>query len=140
MKNMIRHKSIFNIFFAAVLISGIFVASFMFLGYKKALSLWGIRDLKTDSYSAIFLDNNQVYFGLIKNSNLSALSLDDVYYFGSNGAGDPDSEDLSLVKLGAELHGPEDKMKIFFEHIIFIETLGDDSRVVAAILEHKDKK
>jgi hypothetical protein len=43
----------------------------------------------------------------------------------------------SLVKLGEELHGPEDEMVINNEHIIFTERLKADSQVVSAIAEHK---
>lgn len=141
MENMTRHRSAPSNFIVKLLIIGILLASLMFLGYKKVSTLWGVKDLKTDSYSAIFLDNSQVYFGLIENSNLSTITLTDVYYFGSKeDDNNQEPKDLSLIKLGTELHGPEDQMKIFFNHILFIETLRDDSRVVDAIMEHQNKR
>jgi len=46
---------------------------------------------------------------------------------------------LSLVKLGNELHGPQDKMEINDAHIIFIESLKQDGRVVEAIARYKEE-
>jgi hypothetical protein len=40
---------------------------------------------------------------------------------------------LSLVKLGNELHGPKDEMTINKAHIIFVEDLKADGKVVTAI-------
>lgn len=140
MENMPRRRPALINFIIRSIIIVVLVMFLILFGSKKVLKLWGVKDIKTDSYSAVFLDNNQVYFGLIKKSNLSTVTLTDVYYFGSRETSDRrDAEDLSLVKLGTELHGPKDGMKIFFEHILFIETLRDDSRVVEAILEYKEK-
>lgn len=47
---------------------------------------------------------------------------------------------LTLIKLGQELHGPEDSMILNKEHILFIEQLKEDGQVVKAIKEYKEKK
>jgi hypothetical protein len=45
---------------------------------------------------------------------------------------------INLVKLGAELHGPTDEMRINRDHILFIEDLKDDSQVVQGIKRFKE--
>jgi len=42
-----------------------------------------------------------------------------------------------LIKLGNEIHGPADSMIITKDHILFIEQLKDDSKVVRAIKEYQ---
>jgi len=91
---------------------------------------------KGNVYSAVFLDNGQVYFGEIKKPLGAYTTLSNVYYFGRQNSGD--DEDVSLVKLGSELHGPTDNMEINRDHILFIEELEEDSRVMEAIQEYED--
>ncbi len=80
-------------------------------------------------YQAVFLSNNQIYFGRLKNPGSDYLILTDVYYVKINegGAG-------QLVKLGQiEPHGPKDEMIINREHILFWENMKPDSPVVKTI-------
>lgn len=42
-------------------------------------------------------------------------------------------QELALIKLGDELHGPEDEIKINRDNILYIETLKEDGKVVQAI-------
>ncbi len=90
-------------------------------------------------YQAVFLDNGQVYFGKLSGKNQTYLTLRDVYYFQvdpvTNQASDPGNPDLSLVRLGSELHGPENKMEILRDRVLLIEELRDNSRVIRAILD-----
>jgi hypothetical protein len=44
---------------------------------------------------------------------------------------------ISLVKLGNELHGPVDEMKISRSQILFFENMKEDSQVVSAIKSYK---
>lgn len=96
-------------------------------------------------YSAIFLTNGQVYFGKLQSMSGTELDLRDIFYLQVNqqvqgaeteSATDPE---LSLVKLGNELHGPNDRMRINREHVLFTESLKRDARVVKAIEEFKAK-
>jgi hypothetical protein len=43
------------------------------------------------------------------------------------------------VKLGSELHGPQDAMFIDSDKVMFWENMKDDSKVVQAIHQHKNK-
>ncbi len=42
-----------------------------------------------------------------------------------------------MVKLGNELHGPEDEMFITKEHVLFYEDMKADGKVMQAIKEYK---
>ena len=98
----------------------------------------------TSPYKAVFLDNNQVYFGKVTNKNSKYVKLTDVYYLqvtqpSQNQYGALSQPDLTLIKLGEELHGPKDEMEILRDHIMYIEELTNDSRVVQAIREYSDQ-
>jgi len=111
---------------------------FYFLVYRRGFT-------KAD-YQAIFLSNGQVYFGKMTNKNASYLVLKDIYYLQLKRSlqeqkpGEPQVPDLTLIKLGNELHGPLDRMEINKKHVLFIEELKDDSKVVTAILEYKTQQ
>jgi len=98
-------------------------------------------------YQAVFLSNGQVYFGKVEKNNKAEVVLEDIYYLqvtrplqqtqeGQEQA-NPQGE-LSLVKLGNELHGPTDAMHINRDQILFIEDLKDDSNVFQAITNYKN--
>ena len=95
--------------------------------------------LDSGEYQAVFLDNGQVYFGKLKRSNKTFYSLTDVFYLKTGTAGLDKVSNLSLTKLGGEAHGPEDKMDINVSHILFIENMRGDSKVVNAINQYKSK-
>ena len=93
-------------------------------------------EVKTGEYQAVFLDNNQVYFGKVT-SSLSAqfITLEDVYYIQATGPSEDGS--TNLVKLGNETHGPEDKMSLNRDHILMVENLKGESKIVQAIESYK---
>ena len=98
----------------------------------------GLVSIRSGEYQAIFLDNGQVYFGKLEKTQGSFYLLKDVFYLQSNVAVEQASN-LSLTKLGSEAHGPEDEMSINTEHILFIENMKNDSKVVQAIEQYKSK-
>jgi len=88
-----------------------------------------------DAYQAVFLMNDQIYFGRLKNISSDYLILSDVYYvkISESGAG-------QLVKLGiGEPHGPKDEMIINQDQILFWENMRFDSQVVKTIQNMKSK-
>lgn len=101
---------------------------------------------KSSGYSAIFLANNQVYFGKLADANSQFPRLTEVYYLRVDRALQPPpateaaQPDVQLVKLGNELHGPVDEIRFNRDQILYIEDLKDDSRIVAAIREFKARK
>lgn len=87
-------------------------------------------------YQAVFLTNGQVYFGHLANVGTAYVTLNDVYYIQQqqqDAKKANDQNNLSLVKLGQEIHGPERNMNIASSQIIFWENLKDDGKVVDAI-------
>jgi len=102
--------------------------------------------IASSDYQAVFLTNGQVYFGALSEAENTYVNLRKIYYLqvtpnlqtqGTVEGGNPPpaQQQLSLVKLGNELHGPVDEMFINREQILFIEDLKDDGRVVQAIKE-----
>jgi hypothetical protein len=81
-----------------------------------------------------------VYFGNITELNDKYLTITDIYYLRANGAAEnlqstsgTKPTDVSLAKLGCELHGPQDKMVIQLDQVNFWENLKKDGVVVKAI-------
>lgn len=97
-------------------------------------------------YQAVFLSNGQVYFGQTSHENSDTVTVKDIYYLQVTRALQPATEgqteqsELSLVKLGNELHGPEDEMRINHDHILFIEDLKEDGKVVRAIQRYVESQ
>ncbi len=94
--------------------------------------------VKTNQYQAVFLTNGQVYFGKVRPASDKYITLEDVYYLqtnnnNSNVQSNSQQNNLTLVKLGNELHGPEDMMYIARDQILFWENLKDSGKVVQAI-------
>lgn len=101
--------------------------------------------VKSSGFQAVFLTNGQVYFGHLKDAGTKMPRLTDIYYLQSNQQNNPQSgskeaPQLSLVKLGKELHGPEDSMTIKSDQILFWENMKNDSKVVQAIQQNEAKK
>jgi hypothetical protein len=95
-----------------------------------------------DKYQALFLTNGQVYFGKLSHINDKYVELTDIYYLQVQQSVQPaentdEQPQVSLAKLGSELHGPEDKMSINREQVLFWENLKSDSKVVNAINSNK---
>ena len=92
-----------------------------------------------DSWQAVFLDNNQVYFGKLSDINKQYVSLTNVYYLRTADSltGDKAVQGINLVKLGGELHGPEDLIYIPKTKIMFWENLTAKSSVVKTISASK---
>ena len=100
-------------------------------------------------YQAVFLTNGQVYFGKVADANNQTLVLEDIYYLRSaknlqlsenQAAASAEADNFSLVKLGNEIHGPEDRMSISLSQILFVEDLKANSKVVEAIRAYELKK
>jgi len=101
----------------------------------------------SEDYQAVFLSNGQVYFGDVTKNNKAEVVLKDIYYLQvtrplqqtQEGQEQANAQgELSLVKLGNELHGPTDAMHINRDQVLFIEDLKDDSNVSQAINNYKN--
>lgn len=88
-------------------------------------------------YYAVFLANGQAYFGNIAKEDDRQLVLKNIYYIQKNPDAGQSAGDVTLLKLGNEIHGPEDMMEINKDHILFIEQLKPDGKVAKAIQEYR---
>lgn len=104
--------------------------------------------VKSKQYQAVFLSNGQVYFGKLKNVDNSYIRLSEIYYLQVQQQVQPDEKakqeqgqqpQVSLAKLGSELHGPEDTMYISRDQVLFWENLKDDGKVAQAIKDYAKK-
>lgn len=125
---------------------GILVALAIVASIAVAIYFWCLSaTVNANTYQAVFLSNGQVYFGRVSNPWSKYVRLTDIYYLQtkeglqSQDLANISTGDMTLIKLGKELHGPTDKMEINREHILFIEDLKDDSKVVKAIKDFKGK-
>ncbi|MBA3679147.1 hypothetical protein H0W80_03090 [Candidatus Saccharibacteria bacterium] len=99
--------------------------------------------VKSSSYQAVFLSNNMVYFGKISEINDKYIKMTDIFYLQvqqpTTDQKNQNASQLSLTKLGNELHGPEDSMYINSKEVLFWENLKADGKVTAAIRDYKKK-
>ena len=118
------------------------------LAFGKGVGINEGRFVKSDQYQAIFLNGGQVYFGKVGKLNSQYMTLSDIYYLRVNQQVQPGSQqtqqDVSLAKLGCELHGPEDGMVINRDQIVFWENLKaqdkDQGQVVDAIKRYQESE
>ncbi len=124
-----------------ILIIGFLFRDKLFSGSNKVA---GTTE-KASGYQAVFLTNGQVYFGKIANTSSDYVNLKDIYYLqvtqptlqGSQTTPQQQQQQLSLVKLGNELHGPVDSMEINHTQILFYEDMKSDGKVMQAIREYQ---
>lgn len=119
------------------------------LGILNSSSSNNIAFVSSD-WQAIFLTNGQVYFGKVKGTSNKTLTLGDIYYLQvvskplqttqQGATADQQQQELTLVKLGNELHGPSDSMIINRDQVLLTEKLKNDSKVVAAINDYVAKQ
>jgi len=103
----------------------------------------GPQESLPGNYHAVFLTNGQVYFGRVTSRDSFEVVLENIYYLQSDkqmiAQGLDNQKELKLIKLGNELHGPEDMMYINRDQVLFIEPLKEDSKVVKAIKDYAIK-
>lgn len=91
---------------------------------------------------AVFLQTGQVYFGNVKSLNSKYFVLNNIYYLQTSSTGNSNTQtaqntNVSLVKLGCELHAPFDQMVINRDQVTFWENLQDDGQVAKAVATFK---
>lgn len=130
----------------AARISAVVLICFFLVGIwftaSRFFDFGGTRNFPTPDegkWQAVFLTNGQVYFGHLVVVSREYITLNDVFYIQQGtqpqtGSVLPTSQpNINLVKLGGELHGPEDKMYVPKDRILFWENLRTDSQVVQTI-------
>ncbi len=130
----ITKKHILSVAGIVVLVNLVLVAILLLIKISSSRDNFSkIADPK--AYQAVFLSNDQIYFGHLKSESRESeyLRLTDVYYVkvGDDSVG-------RIVKLGQiEPHKPTNEMIINREHILFWENLSPDSPVIQTIQGYK---
>lgn len=132
---LLKDLYVLLLFSITILIVGVLLSIFFFDNRKES------KLVDSKKYQAVFLNNGQVYFGKITDLNKDYLNIADIYYLRVNQQVQPGKQpaqnDVSLVKLGCELHGPQDSMVVNREQITFWENLKDDGQVAKAVAEYQ---
>jgi hypothetical protein len=102
--------------------------------------------VQQNKLQAVFLNvsgtnGGQVYFGHITNLSKDYLRLNNVFYIQSQQVknGKQTQQQYNLVKLGCELHGPEDAMLINRQNVIFWENLKSNGQVTQKVNQYYKK-
>ena len=118
----------------ALLVAG---ALALFFTYRPASEASLVDSSKLQ---AVFLTNDQVYFGNVTKINDDFLVMNNIYYLQtSNGSTNKSTaSNISLVKLGCELHKPQDQMVISQRQVSFWENLQSDGQVAKAVKSYQE--
>lgn len=134
---------------ASVLLLALLLGSWLFYRSSTAVAI------DNSKYQAVFFTNGQVYFGKLETLNSSYMKLTKVFYLqapaapSSEGTQDPENPqetankpatDIQLIKLGDEIHGPEDSMIISKDQILFFENLKTEGKVTDSIVKYLAEK
>lgn len=137
------HSSkLFRWSFVALLFSAtaLFIAMLLYIVFGVPTSREA-KFVKKDELQAVFVNVNgtnggQVYFGHVEDLNAQYIRLTKVFYIQNQQSGSSSSSSAyNLVKLGCELHGPEDEMVINRQQVFFWENLKNDSQVAQKAAE-----
>lgn len=99
--------------------------------------------IDSGKYQAVFFTNGQVYFGKLQPFDHDYMKLTNVFYLQTKDAtdasknpqktADSTSNNVQLIKLGNEIHGPSDEMVISKDQVLFFENLKSDGKVASSI-------
>lgn len=120
-------------------------------GYWGYNALMQGRLIDSSKYQAVFLTNGQVYFGKLSRVGSDTYKLNKIFYLQasqteSSDANNPQktsssNSDVQLIKLGSEVHGPDDQMVIDKGQVLFYENLTKEGKVAKTIEQYyADKK
>lgn len=106
-------------------------------------------NIDESKYQALFLTNGQVYFGKLHDFSRENYKLNDIFYLQTKttttDSTNPqkttssDAADVQLIKLGSEIHGPDDQMIVNKQQVLFFENISNDGKVAKSIQEYKKK-
>ncbi len=137
-------RIIFSI--VGVLIAILLVAAGWFA--CRMLPAMNAAPIDDSKYQAVFFTNGQVYFGKLRDYNTGYFKLTDIFYLQTQSTGtatdsenpqktSTDQNNVQLIKLGEEIHGPEDAMVISKDQVLFYENLKADGKVARSIEQYK---
>ena len=137
-------KKLLKLVLLVALLAAVGIGSWL---YGKSTSVGAQID--DGKYQALFLTNGQVYFGKLKTLNDDYLAMTNIFYLQNTQQADSNnpqattsksSDNVNLIKLGSEVHGPTDQMIVSKQQVLFFENLKADGRVSASIDQYLKKK
>jgi hypothetical protein len=125
---------------ALLFIVALLIASVVWLIYSSSPASQS-KYVDSTKLQAVFLNTGQVYFGNVTSFNKDYLVLTNVYYLQSSNSNASSSssssnQNVSLVKLGCELHKPYDQMVVNTTEVTFWENLQTDGQVAKAVSDY----
>lgn len=136
---------------AIIAAAALVLLTVVFSGWSLYQSSVGAH-IDKSKYQAVFFTNGQVYFGKLERLNGGYFKLNDIFYLQAKAAksttkdsANPQettnqSSDVQLIKLGSEVHGPNDEMVMSKEQILFFENLKKDSKVSDSIGQYHNRQ
>lgn len=116
----------------ALLIAAV-IAGFVLDGRSKNTAI-----IFPTPYQAVLLSNGGVYYGKLQGYGTQRPVLTDVFYIVTRADPKTNAGSNLLVKRGKELHAP-DHMYLNPNSIVFVETVGANSKVAQLISEANNK-
>lgn len=97
-----------------------------------------MQQINTGKYQVVYLTNGQAYFGKLQNINGDYLVMKTPYTAQSVTPASTDTTktadtQTTLLKVSAQVYGPEDSIAIKSSQVAFWQNLRDDSKVSQAI-------
>lgn len=95
--------------------------------------------VETNKYQVVCLQSGECYFGKIASVSSDTVQIKNVFYVQKTSETTTTTTDasadnkLQLIKLGNEVHGPEDMMAISRSQVLYIENLKSDGKVTQTI-------
>ena len=125
--------------FIGLILTLLLVSIVLLVSFTKPTSESGY--VNTSKLQAIFLNTGQVYFGNVQTINPAYLVLTNIFYLQSNSSSSTSTttssnSNISLVKLGCELHAPYDQMVINMTSVTFWENLKPTGQVAQAVSKY----
>ncbi len=129
---------------AIVLIAVILLAGGGWLALQKLIA--NDEGVEASKYQMVFLTNGSAYFGKLEHVDQQYLKLTKVFYIQTNDASaqkddkeivQKEGNDMQLIKLGNEVYGPEDEMRINRDQVSFYGNIKPDGKVAKLIEQYK---
>lgn len=127
-------------------VSVVAVVAIVAAGWLGLSAMQGVG-IDNSKYQAVFFTNGQVYFGRLQTFNSEYMKLTEIYYLQTQSGDQTDSKnpqksssdngDVQLIKLGDEIHGPEDEMFVAKNQMLFFENLKPKGKVAQSIDQYK---
>lgn len=123
------------------LISGVFLLGIMSLAGCEQNLFSNKKIPLTTPYQAVRLDNGQIYFGKLDQTQAGYLLLTDAYFVSSGVDQNTKQVSSTLVRMNKQMYGP-DRIYLNPQHVVAIETVAENSQIAQGIknIQQQEKK